>query len=77
VVEELADRHGLPRVTRKVTEAELRSADEIWLASATRCVSSVTQLDGKPVGSGKPGPVWSRMWAAFQELQQELVREPW
>jgi len=64
-------------VTRAVTEAELRSADEIWLASATRCVSSVTQLDGKPVGSGKPGPVWTRMWAAFQQLQQELVREPW
>lgn len=77
VVEELADRHGMPRVTRAVTETELRSADEIWLASATRCVSSVTKLDGKPVGSGKPGPVWNRMWAAFQQLQQELVNEPW
>jgi len=26
---------------------------------------------------GKPGPVWTRMWAAFQQLQQELVHEPW
>jgi len=77
VVEELADRHGLKRETRYVDERELRSADEIWLASATRCVSAVTLLDGKPVGTGKPGPVWQKMWAAFQQLQQELQHEPW
>lgn len=77
VVEELAARIGLPNVTRAVSEAELRSADEIWLASATKTVSAVTSLDGKPVGSGKPGPVWKRMWQAFGELQQELSPQPW
>lgn len=76
-VEELADRIGLPREVREVTEAELRAADEVWLASATRNVSPVTRIDGAPVGAGVPGPHWRRMWQAFADLQQELAGQPW
>jgi D-alanine transaminase len=77
VVEELADRLGVPRQTRPVSQAELRSAEEVWLASATRNVSAVTRIDGAPVGDGRPGPVWHNMWAAFQKLQAELRDQPW
>ena len=77
VVEELADRIGLPRETRAVTVAELRAADEIWLASATRRASPVTRLDGAPVGSGLPGPAWQRLDAAFTALIDELSGQPW
>jgi D-alanine transaminase len=77
VVEELADRIGAPRETRPVSEAELRAADEVWLAAATRNVSAVTRLDGAPVGDGKPGPVWQKMSAAFLQLQTELSDQPW
>ena len=77
VVEELADRLGVPRETRPVSEAELRAADEVWLASATRNVSAVTRIDGAPVGDGKPGPAWQKMWAAFLQLQAELKDQPW
>ncbi|MBU3672777.1 MAG: D-amino acid aminotransferase [Sinobacteraceae bacterium] len=77
VVEELADRIGVPRETRSVSEAELRAADEVWLASATRNVSPVTRIDGAPVGDGRPGPVWQKMWAAFQQLQAELRDQAW
>ena len=77
VVEELADRIGLPRESRAVSVAELRAADEIWLASATRRASPVTRLDGAPVGSGLPGPVWRRIDAAFSALIDELAGQPW
>ena len=77
VVEELADRIGLPRESRAVPETELRTADEIWLASATRRASPVTRLDGAAVGSGVPGPVWRRMDAAFSDLIAELSGTPW
>jgi D-alanine transaminase len=70
VIEELADSLNIPRRAAEVTEQELRSADEIWLAAATREVQSVTQLDGKPVGTGKPGPLWTRMYAAYQQLKR-------
>ena len=52
---------------RAVPEAELRSADEVWLTSSTKEVLAVTTLDGRPVGSGKPGPLFKRRHALFQE----------
>ena len=61
LVEELADQHGIARRVTTVTEAQLRAADEIWLTAATRGVVAVTTLDGKPVGTGRPGPLWRRM----------------
>lgn len=61
LLEELAERHGIPQQSVEVSEAQLRAADEIWLTSSTRGVTAVTTLDGKPVGSGRPGPLWRRM----------------
>jgi D-alanine transaminase len=77
VVEELAQRLGIAFETRAVKETEMRSADEVWIASATRNVSAVTRIDGQPIGSGKPGPVWTRMWEGFSTLQHELAGQPW
>jgi D-alanine transaminase len=61
LIEELADQHGIPRRVTAVTESELRGADEVWLTAATRGVLAVTTLDGKPVGNGRPGPLWRQM----------------
>jgi D-alanine transaminase len=61
---------------RPIPEAELRSADEIWLSSSTKEVLAVTKLDGKPVGSGKPGPVFRRMHALYQEYKKRLAASP-
>ena len=69
VVEELADALGIARRDQRIGEAELRSADEIWLAAATREVQPVTRLDGAPVGTGRPGPLWRRVYDAWQRLK--------
>ncbi|HEY5020646.1 MAG TPA: aminotransferase class IV [Steroidobacteraceae bacterium] len=61
LLEELADAHGIDRRSIAISEAQLRAADEIWLTAATRGVVAVTTLDGKPVGNGRPGPLWQRM----------------
>ena len=57
---------------RPVTQAEVRAADEIWLSSSTKEVLAVTTLDGEPVGAGKPGPVFRRMHALYQEYKAKL-----
>jgi D-alanine transaminase len=72
VVLELAAKAGMAVDIRPVSEAELRGADELWLTSATREVLAVCRLDGKPVGSGAPGPAFRRMHALFREFKQAL-----
>ncbi len=76
VVGELAHRLGLSSLSVRVTEAQLRAADEIWLAFSTRGLLPVTRLDGRPVGSGKPGPLFKRMHAAFVDYTRELAGSP-
>jgi len=63
LIEELADREQLPCRSAPVSEAALRSAEEIWLSAATRGVVPVTRLDNAKVGEGRPGPIWRRMHA--------------
>ncbi len=74
VVEELADELGIPRRDAPISEAELRGADEIWLAAATREVQPVTRLDDRVVGNGRPGPLWRRIYDAWQRLKSDHAR---
>jgi len=69
LVTQLAKDGSVKLEIRPITEAELRAADEVWLTSSTKEVLAVTTLDGKPVGSGKPGPAFRRMHALFQEFK--------
>ena len=68
VVLELAARHGMAHEIRDVTEAELRTADELWMTSSTKEVLAITTLDGKPVGDGKPGPLTRQLQRVFREI---------
>jgi len=75
VVLELAAACGMPVERRPVTEAEVRGADEIWISSSTKEVLAVTTLDGKPVGSGRPGEAFRVMHREFQEFKRRLARQ--
>jgi hypothetical protein len=49
----------------------VRAADEVWLTSSTKEVLAVTTLDGKPVGTGKPGPALQAHARALPGAQGE------
>ncbi len=66
VILELARAHGMPLEVRPISESEVRSADELWLSSSTKEVLAITELDRKPVGNGKPGPVYRKMAGYFE-----------
>jgi D-alanine transaminase len=74
VVLELARRHGMAHEVREVLEAEVRSADELWMTSSTKEVLPITSLDGQPVGNGQPGPMGRQMYAWYQEFKQTVMR---
>ncbi|PYE26158.1 hypothetical protein C7410_10374 [Paraburkholderia silvatlantica] len=59
---------------REIAEAEPREADEILVTSATKEVLAVVALDGKPVGGGKPGPVYAAYQRAKQRAKQREVQ---
>jgi D-alanine transaminase len=56
-----------------VPESVLRSADEIWLTSSTKELLPVTALDGRPVGGGRPGPVWKGALDVFRRARDRSV----
>jgi D-alanine transaminase len=76
-VEKMALRAGIPVRSGNVSEAQLRSASEVMLSAATREVIAVATLDGAPVGTGQPGPVWRAIHAQLQLYKQELAARPW
>ncbi|MGD9788895.1 MAG: D-amino acid aminotransferase [Sulfuricellaceae bacterium] len=75
VVLELARDDGMRVEVRDVSEYELRTAAEVWLASSTREVLPITQLDGSPVGDGRPGPLYRRIDALYQHFKATVMRE--
>ena len=75
VVLELAAAHGIPHEVRAIPDAEVRSADELWMTSSTREVLAITQLDGQPVGDGRPGPEAQRMDAFYQQYKRQVMRK--
>jgi len=74
VVLELAAAHGIPHEVRAISEAEVRSADELWMTSSTREILAIVTLDGVAVGAGVPGPLAQRMDALYQTFKQQVMR---
>jgi D-alanine transaminase len=76
LLRELCDDEGLPYHLKPISEAEVRTADEVMLSSATKEVLPVTMLDNEPVGHGalrgKPGPVYARLHEAYQRAKVSM-----
>ena len=75
LLRELCEELNLPFNLRPLSESDLRSADEILLSSTGKEVLAVTRLDGEAVGHGalrgKPGPVYARLYEAYQQAKRE------
>jgi D-alanine transaminase len=73
LLRELCEDVGIAYNLRPLSEADVRAADEVLLSSATKEVLPVTKIDGEAVGHGalrgKPGPVYARLYAAYQRAK--------
>jgi branched-chain amino acid aminotransferase len=67
-VMELAAEMGLPVREELFTLFEVYTADEVFLTGTAAEIAPVVDVDGRPIGSGKPGEMTARLLAAFREL---------
>ena len=74
VILEIAAANDIPSQVRKVGVAEVFSADELLMTSSTKEVMPITKLDGKPVGTGKPGAMFAKLHALYQAYKRDVMR---
>lgn len=66
LMESLCKECGIGFSTAALSRHEVRQAEELLLTSATKEVLAITRLDGEAVGNGKPGPVYQKLYQAYQ-----------
>lgn len=69
LMQELAQSEGIPFEARRITKEEVFDADELLMTSATKEVIAIVRLDDKTIGNGKPGPVYDRLYRAYQKAK--------
>ena len=67
----LARQAGQPVHEGRLSEADLRRAGEVLITSTAGGIMPVTVIDGRPVGTGQPGPLTrqlrDRYWASHAD----------
>lgn len=73
LLQELCEQAAIPFVMGPFAQSDVVSADELMMSSATREVLPIVQLDSKPVGLGKPGPVYKKLRQAYDDVIDALI----
>ncbi|HEY2882788.1 MAG TPA: aminotransferase class IV [Pirellulales bacterium] len=68
VLSELAAALRLPIVKRTLLPDEVARADEVFITSTPNCILPVTRFNGQPIGSGKPGKVFTQILSAWDQF---------
>jgi len=76
LLEKICHAQGIGFELRRISREEVLNADELLLSSATKEVLAVTTLDGQPVGTGQPGPVYAQLYAGYQQTKEQSRLQP-
>lgn len=66
-VRELAGELGIPFAERDFQVFNVINAQEAFTSSTPYCLMPVTRINGIPIGSGKPGPIFDRLLEAWSK----------
>ncbi len=69
-VMQLAQDEGVPVSEPNLTRYDLFNADECFLTGTGAEIIPVVKIDGRPIGSGKPGPVTAKLVQQYHSLTQ-------
>jgi branched-chain amino acid aminotransferase len=71
VVLEIAQSLGIPVKEQNLGYYDLYSADEVICTGTAAEVAPITWIDGRVIGTGKPGPVTRQLMAAFRTVTEK------
>lgn len=71
VLLEIAGEMGIPVKEQNLGYFDLYAADEVLVSGSAAEIAPVTKIDGRSIGSGKPGPVAAQLVAAFRSKTSE------
>lgn len=67
IVLEIAKAQGVTVREEPFTEKQMFELDELFVSGTTTDITPIVEVDGKRIGSGKPGPVSKKLYAGLQE----------
>jgi branched-subunit amino acid aminotransferase/4-amino-4-deoxychorismate lyase len=67
-LEELSGQAGVALLSREMSVDDVWSADEAFLSSTSPCLLPVVAIDGRPIGHGRPGPMFQQLISAWSRL---------
>lgn len=80
VVLKLCGDHGIPAQERDLSLTEIYRADEMFCTGTMGELAPVVEVDGRPIGDGKPGPMLARLDGHFRNhveaVSEKVVDEP-
>jgi D-alanine transaminase len=76
VVLELAVEEGVNVREAPIFQQEIGRLDELFVTGTTSDVTPIVQLDGRPIGSGKPGPITRALGAALDRRLYAAASAP-
>lgn len=65
----LAQNAGLKIVEEAPSCEFIKTAQEVWVTNSIEELKPVTSIDGAMIGDGLPGPIWKKLFHAFQGLK--------
>ncbi|MDJ1466032.1 D-amino-acid transaminase [Nitratireductor sp. GZWM139] len=72
-IKRLAEQTELEMVERAFSVEEAQAADEAFISGATHFAFPVVRIDDKPVGTGKPGPITTRLHQCYLDEIRKIA----
>ena len=67
VIVQLLKQHQINYIEAPILEAELLTADEVWITSSSREILPIIKINDKPVGNGNAGAMWEKVIKIFTQ----------
>ncbi|MEK3852793.1 D-amino-acid transaminase [Cytobacillus sp. FSL H8-0458] len=66
-INEICRENGTALEESAFTKEDLLAADEVFMSSTSAEITPITEIEGKPVGNGSPGPITNKLQNLFEE----------